>query len=108
MNDNQTKSQFWRERLEAQKSSGLSIHTWCLENQIPQSQFFYWKRKFNREVPDQPQFAEICFSNQENDRMHEESSCVFRINYKGMEVAVSSLATVSQITDLITALRRSC
>ena len=40
--------------------------------------------------------------------MHEESSCVFRINYKGMEVAVSSLATVSQITDLITALRRSC
>ena len=75
---------------------------------IPQSQFFYWKRKFNQEVPDQPQFAEICFSNQENDRMHEESSCVFRINYKGMEVAVSSLATVSQITDLITALRRSC
>ena len=39
MNDNQIKSQFWRERLEAQKSSGLSIHTWCLENQIPQSQF---------------------------------------------------------------------
>ena len=28
MNNNQTKSQFWRERLEAQKSSGLSIHTW--------------------------------------------------------------------------------
>ena len=25
MNDNQIKSQFWRERLEAQKSSGLSM-----------------------------------------------------------------------------------
>ena len=108
MNDNQTKSQFWREHLEAQKSSGLSIHTWCLENQIPQSQFFYWKRKFNREVPEQPQFAEICFSDQENDMTHEENNYVFRVSYKGMEVAVSSLATVSQITDLITALRRSC
>ena len=108
MNDNQIKSQFWRERLEAQKSSGLSIHTWCLENQIPQSQFFYWKRKFNREVPEQPQFAEICFSDQENDMTHEENNYVCRVSYKGMEVAVSSLATVSQITDLITALRRSC
>ena len=94
------------------KPDGVSwsayIHTWCLENQIPQSQFFYWKRKFNQEVPEQPQFAEICFSDQENDMTHEENNYVFRVSYKGMEVAVSSLATVSQITDLITALRRSC
>ena len=90
MNDNQIKSQFWRERLEAQKSSGLSIHTWCLENQIPQSQFFYWKRKFNREVPEQPQFAEICFSDQENDMTHEENNYVFRVSYKGMEVGKRS------------------
>ena len=60
MSDNQTKLEIWKEYLLNQKNSGLSVRTWCSENQISQPQFYYWKRKLSQETSAQPQFAEIC------------------------------------------------
>ena len=108
MKDNQIKSELWKEHLQNQKNSGLSVRAWCSENQISQPQFYYWKRKLSQETSAQPQFAEICFADQQEEKHKEETSSLFQVSYKGIEVAVSSFATVDQITTLLIALRHSC
>ncbi|KHT61911.1 hypothetical protein RJ45_20490 [Photobacterium gaetbulicola] len=37
--------QLWQERLKQQKNSGMTIAAWCEQNQITQSQFYYWQKK---------------------------------------------------------------
>ena len=35
----------WQQRLENWQQSPLSIADWCRQQQLPEHQFFYWKRK---------------------------------------------------------------
>ena len=91
MSDNQTKLEIWKEYLLNQKNSGLSVRTWCSENQISQ-----------------PQFAEICFADQQTEKHNGETGSLFQVSYEGIEIVISSFATVEQITNLLTALRHSC
>ncbi len=39
------KYNLWHERFQRQKESGLTITAWCEQNQIAQSQFYYWQKK---------------------------------------------------------------
>ena len=36
----------WRSWLAEQSGSGLSISTFCLQNDIPENSFYYWRKKF--------------------------------------------------------------
>ena len=36
----------WRSWLGEQAASGLSISTFCLQNDIPENSFYYWRKKF--------------------------------------------------------------
>ena len=108
MSDNQTKLEIWKEYLLNQKNSGLSVRTWCSENQISQPQFYYLKRKLSQETSTQPQFAEICFADQQTEKHKGETGSLFQVSYEGIEIVISSFATVEQITNLLTALRHSC
>lgn len=40
------KKQQWKEKINAQKNSGLSIAEWCRQNKIADHVFYYWKKKF--------------------------------------------------------------
>lgn len=35
----------WQQRLDNWQHSGLSSAEWCRQQQLPEHQFFYWKRK---------------------------------------------------------------
>lgn len=37
----------WKNRVDACRSSGLSIRKWCEDHQVKYSQFYYWWKKFN-------------------------------------------------------------
>jgi len=41
----------WRQMIEQQKSSGLSIARFCRQRQIAESSLFTWKRRLAREAP---------------------------------------------------------
>ncbi|UTZ37713.1 hypothetical protein HB763_14075 [Vibrio campbellii] len=41
------KTQLWQERLQHQKNSDLTVAAWCEQNQIAQSQFYYWQKKLS-------------------------------------------------------------
>ena len=42
------KETFWREQLERQAASGLSIAAWCRQNQVAITSFHYWRRTLAR------------------------------------------------------------
>lgn len=59
-----SKSDFWSNRIQAFQESGLSRKDWCQQNEVPQSTFSYWFRKFQsgisepQDSPD-PVFAKL-------------------------------------------------
>lgn len=57
--------QEWAKLIETRQDSGLSIKAWCRQNNLPESQYYYYLRKlrlaacesFPAERQDRPQFA---------------------------------------------------
>ncbi len=49
----------WKETILRQKESGLSIKTWCRQNQIRFSAFYYWKDKLFSKSLDRANFTEF-------------------------------------------------
>jgi hypothetical protein len=45
MSDCAGEQQHWRERIEAQRSSGLSVIEFCQREGISKAGFYYWKRR---------------------------------------------------------------
>ena len=43
----------WASRIKEQKSSGLSVSEWCLQNNLSKNMYFYWKRQLKEEVVEQ-------------------------------------------------------
>lgn len=42
-------AQEWRQRILAQKSSGLSVRKWCADEHIRESRYYYWLQVLRRE-----------------------------------------------------------
>ena len=49
----------WKEQVEKQQASGLSIEKWCLKNQIRPHTFHYWKDKLFPKQLQKSSFAEL-------------------------------------------------
>lgn len=54
--------QRWRNRIEECRQSGLSVKAWCLQNELKNTSYHYWVKKFKlveqQEVEDNT-FAEV-------------------------------------------------
>ncbi len=49
----------WKNRVEEQSQSGLSINKWCQQKQIPSTTFHYWKEKFSPKTFQKSSFSEL-------------------------------------------------
>jgi hypothetical protein len=49
----------WKNLIEQQDRSGLSIEKWCLQNQIRRSTFLYWKEKLFIKPLQKTSFSEL-------------------------------------------------
>ena len=49
----------WKERIQKQQESGLSIEKWCQQNQISPHVFHYWKGKFFHKPLQRSSFTEL-------------------------------------------------
>ena len=50
----------WAERVEACRSSGLTIRRWCEENGVAPNTYYRWQKKvYDAVFPDQGQFYEV-------------------------------------------------
>lgn len=49
----------WKNRIEEQRQSGLSIEGWCLKNQIRPHTFHYWREKLSPKPLQKSSFTEL-------------------------------------------------
>ena len=54
----------WKENLQKQQESGLSVAQWSRQNNIPSYAFHYWKRKLSHLPLSRASFSEIKTSQQ--------------------------------------------
>ncbi len=52
-----TAEEFWRDRIEAQRGSGVSIREFCYRHGLAVSTFSYWKRRIVRSDESRPESA---------------------------------------------------
>jgi hypothetical protein len=70
--------QQWKEKIIAQKNSGISIAAWCRQNNTVDHVFYYWRRKlFSDPIITRSSFAEIPF---------EKESGFSKIEYSGIRL----------------------
>ena len=43
--DGENRERFWREKIERQKGSGLSVAAYCRQERISEASYYYWKRR---------------------------------------------------------------
>lgn len=108
MREDQEKAQLWRERIQEQQLSGLSIHAWCAEKQLRPNRFFYWRKRFNSDSEQDVQFAEIPFKQSETKAPNETWDSQVQILYKEFLVLIGQDVPQSQICAVLEALRHSC
>ena len=60
----ETVKQQWKENITKQRESGFSIAFWCLQNNIADHVFYYWRRKlFSEDIPKRSTFTELTIEN---------------------------------------------
>ena len=57
----QTKTALWAERISACRNSGLSVKTWCKENDVYEQTYYKWQKKIfaMAKAQQELQFAEV-------------------------------------------------
>lgn len=107
---NQEKLQLWQGRILEQESSGLSIRSWCEENHVKQSQFFYWKKRLLFDPETEISFAEISLEKKAMEPIGDidRFEAPVRIRYKGYEVLVGTMASCTQLAAVLEALQQTC
>jgi hypothetical protein len=49
----------WRQIIDGQQTSGLTVAAYCLERRITQGSFYTWKRRLRSPAKPKPPFVEI-------------------------------------------------
>lgn len=52
LEQSQSKEEIWRLRVNDYLNSGLTVRSWCSQNNFPVSTFRYWLQMFNKKQPD--------------------------------------------------------
>jgi hypothetical protein len=51
---NDDKAKIWRDRIESQRGSGLSVRAWCLANDAREHSFFWWRARLGLSPAQRP------------------------------------------------------
>ncbi len=78
--------QKWKEKILNQQESGLSIASWCRQNNIVVHTFYYWRDKFFLKTAlNRSDFAEI--PNEKKTEISNQKSGI-TIEYRGFHISV--------------------
>lgn len=80
----------WAERIDACQSSGSNVKTWCRENNVSASQYYYWIKKLhtnaNEIVEDNSvEWAEVSLEPKKKN-IDNEGSIILRYNAFKLEI----------------------
>ena len=101
-----SKIEIWKERIQACKASGLSVLQYCKNNHLSKGQYYYWHKIINEPTTSsvsQPVFAEVLA---QSDVLSSYEG--IKINYKNVEISISSKKDIPLAVELIHALQSQC
>lgn len=108
-----TRYENWRELAEECRSSGMSVHGWCLKNGIPNSTCRQWVAKLKeedggsskpKEVWGKIQLSETCPDKEIPDR----SSGVIRILASGLQIELDPRIDPLLLKQILKVVRSVC
>lgn len=99
--------QQWKVSILKQRESGLSIASWCRQNNIAVHTFYYWRDKlFTRATIDRSDFKEIL--EQKNVDISNKNSGIF-LEYQGISIHIDRQFDPSALKECLKALKEmSC
>lgn len=91
--------QEWSNKIQACRSSSLSVRAWCRENNVLLSSFYYWQKKiFNRVSGRESSFVEIPVSAKSN------YEAIAKLTVNGIAVELLSGISATEIAEIIAGL----
>lgn len=116
------KDEYWMNRIQQCRVSGLSDYAWCSQNGIPISSFYYnIKRLRNKasmipasipNVVDKPEVVPIHYNELQDTKVgllkKQADSIAIRLEYNGAVLAISNDADAAIIAATLNALRQLC
>ena len=76
----QQKRQLWIERIDAQRSSGLSIAEFCKLHQLHQVSFYNWRKKLVSPEPQHGNFVAVELESTTTLRLQLPGGCTLELN----------------------------
>ena len=91
------KRHVWKIKIEEWRASGLSARKWCLDRDIPEGTFNYWKKLFALEIkPEKNLFLELT----------QEKTKGVEIEYQGFKIRLEKDFDNNLLLDCLRVLRR--
>lgn len=105
----------WRTIIKNHNQSGLTVKVWCQENQVSQTQYYYWLRVIRQEsliqagtlaVTGQTQFAEIKQPSVDITSLNHQGICAI-LRSNGNEIEIINGADSNTLEVILRILGRS-
>lgn len=94
----------WSERVQACRTSGLTVSQWCTAEEIPLSSYYAWQRKLFQTIT---QAERVCFAEVPMPLARNEKIIMATIHVNDLQVELHASASAEFIRDLVDALK-SC
>lgn len=98
----EVKRRYWFNIIKTCKQSGIPAVTWCKENHIAESTYWYWHKQFSNAAAQQatqalPEFVEL--KDEETDK-HDTNNTV-TIEKNGIHINIESSVSDEQLTRIL-------
>jgi len=103
----QTKQALWEQRINEQKSSGLSVSVWCEQHQLTKHTYKYWIKRISdlniKSVENQTLFVEVT-----PEVTFKNVTSKIQINWHDLEIEISNSEEAMLAAELINHLHKLC
>lgn len=105
---NQESYNLWKQRINEQKISGMTIPEWCEKNQLSLHAYYYWRKvirnhKVDPTISPKTEFVEV----QKNEKAPA-SSCGVILTWNDISIQISSKQDAFLAAEVLRALQSSC
>lgn len=105
---NQESYRLWKQRIQEQKISGVTIPEWCEKNQLSPHAYYYWRKIIRTHKEDPTVSQSTSFAEINQTEKISVSSCGVSLTWKDVSIQISSKQEAFLAAEVIRALQSSC
>jgi len=105
---NQDKFVLWKQRIQIQKASGITVPEWCKQNQLSRHSYYYWHKIVSQEISIAEQISEPVFVEVPKQKQFQHHTHTVTVNWKDSTITLSDKQDINLVADLIHILQKEC